>query len=462
MGEAAQSWASHIRATLRVGLPLVGGQLAMIGLGVTDTVMLGWLSAEALAAGVLGTSLYFVTVVAGAGFAHSVTPTVASAAGAGDEVTVRRAVRMGFWLVLGYAALAMPVLWQAEAIFLALGQEPVLAERAAAYVRIAQWALALNLIFFVLREFLSALERTRVVLVAMLGGLVLNGLVDYVLIFGKWGAPAMGLRGAAIATLGTNVLVMLVLLVYTLSVRETARYALFQRVWRGDGEMIARLFRLGWPISLTLLAEVSLFALSAVMMGWLGTIALAAHGIAIQLASVVFMVPLGLSFAATVRVGRADGRKDGENLRRAGWSVFWVAIALSLLSAALLVAFPRSLSAIFLDPANSDASQVLAQAVPLVLVAAVFQLADTSQVVGLGMLRGIKDTRVPMVIAILSYTVVGLAVSYWLGFVAGFGGVGVWFGLAIGLTLAGILLNWRFLVLSRGRHQLSGAALTRG
>ena len=446
------SWGAHVRATLKVGLPLVGGQLAMIGLGVTDTVMLGWLGAEALAASVLGTSLLFICLIGGAGFAHAVSPTVASASGADDDQTVRRAVRMGLWIVIVYAALMMPLLWNAETLLLAMGQEPVLAAQAADYMRIAQWGMVLNLFYFVLREFLSGLERTRVVLAAMLAGLALNIVIDYALIFGHWGAPAMGIRGAAVATVCVQALVTVVLVGYTLALRETAQYALFQRFWRADWEMLWRLFRLGWPISLTMLAEVSLFAISALMMGWLGTIPLAAHGIAIQLASIAFMVPLGLSFAATVRVGRADGRGDGPNLRRAGFAALMVALTAALVTAAIFVIWPAPLSRLFLDEANADSAAVLAYAVPLLLVAGLFQLADTSQAIGAGACRGIKDTRVPMMLAVLSYTLVGLPLGYTLGFTMGYGGVGVWFGLAGGLFLAGILLIWRFWALSAKLH----------
>ena len=446
------SWGAHIRATLRVGLPLVGGQLAMIGLGVTDTVMLGWLGAEPLAASVLGTSLLFICLIGGSGFAHAVTPTVAAAAGVEDGQTVRRAVRMGLWLVILYAGVMMPILWQAEALLLIMGQDPALAREAAGYVRIAQWGMVMNLFYFVMREFLSGLERTRAVLGAMLAGLLLNFLLDYALIFGNWGFPAMGIRGAAVATVCVQALVASVLVGYALRLRETSEYRLFQRFWRGDGEMLLRLFKLGWPISLTMLSEVSLFAFAALMMGWLGTIPLAAHGIAIQLASIAFMIPLGLSFAATVRVGRADGRRDGPNLRRAGWAAMVVALVLALVTAAVLLLLPGPMARLFLDLDNPQSGAVLAYAVPLLLVAALFQVADTSQAIGAACCRGIKDTRVPMLLAILSYLLCGLPMAYGLGFGLGYGGVGVWFGLAGGLFVAGVVLNWRFWALSRRRH----------
>ena len=203
------------------------------------------------------------------------------------------------------------------------------------------------------------------------------------------------------------------------------------------------MFRLGWPIGLTNLAEVGLFAASSVMMGWLGTLPLAAHGIALQVTSVVFMVHVGLSNAATVRAGQAAGRGDGQGLRDGARVVLALSGAVALGTSALFLGLPDPLIGLFLDPADPARAAVIATGRGLLAAAALFQLVDAAQVMSLGLLRGVQDTRVPMLIAGLSYWVVGVPASYGLGFTLGLGGPGIWLGLAIGLALAGVFMLWR-------------------
>jgi len=443
------SWRGHILATFRLGLPLIGSQLATIGLGVTDTVMLGWLGAEPLAASVLGTQLFFVFFLTGSGLAQAVSPIVAMAAGEGDDVTLRRSVRMGLWAVFIFAALSMPILWFATPIFLAVGQEPVLSVLAGEYLQIAQWALIFGLAHSVLRSYLSAMELTAIVLWASIAGLVLNAVLDYVLIFGAFGVPQMGIRGAAVATLGVHVLILAILAVYAARHHVLRQLTLFQRFWRADWGMLREIIRLGWPISLTLLAEVSLFSLSSIMLGWIGTVELAAHGIALQIISVLFMIPLGLAFAATVRVGRAAGRRNPQDVWRAAVTVLGMAVLFALFSAVLLLVVPEALIRMFMDSDDPVLADVLAYGAPLLAVAAAFQLVDMLQVVAVALLRGLKDTRLPMMIAIVSYLGFGMITAYILGFQLDLGGVGVWSGLAAGLLLAAVLLLWRFVRLAR-------------
>lgn len=443
------SWRGHVRATLKLGLPLIGSQLAFIGLGVTDTVMLGWYGVEPLAASVLGTQLIFLAMITGSGPANAVSPIVANALGAGDERTVRRSVRMALWAALIYCLFAMPLLWNAGALLVALGQEPVLADMAQDYVRIAILSLPVAIAFNAIRSYLTALEMAGIILWANIAGLILNGLVNYAFIFGNWGAPELGIRGAAIATVLTNALMLLVCTLWAVTRPSLKRYEILVRIHQPDWAALREVFRLGWPISLTLLAEVSLFSISSFMMGWLGTIALAAHGIALQVISVMFMVPLGLAFAATVRVGRALGRKDREGLYRASIVVSVLAFLIACCFVAMLVIWPESLINLFLEPDNPDRPAIIAVGVPLLAVAALFQVADTAQVMAAAMLRGLKDMTIPMIMAVVSYLVVGVSLAYLLGFQTSLGGVGVWLGLAAGLILAALLMGWRYLRLIR-------------
>ena len=443
------SWRGHIIATLRLGIPLIGSQLAFIGLSVTDTIMLGWLGAAPLAASVLATQLFFVTMIAGSGMANAVSPIVANALGSGDHRSVRRSVRMAIWGSVIYSVLAGWHLWFSEPVFLLLGQEPELAKAGQDYLRIALWSLPIALFHNAMRSYLTALEYAGIVLWATVIGLILNAFINYAFIFGNWGAPALGIKGAAIATLATSIVMFAIMTIYAVTRSELKEFEILNRVWQPDWQALAEVFRLGWPISLTLLAEVSLFTISSFMMGWLGVIALAAHGIALQVISVIFMIPLGLTFAATVRVGRAVGRGDATGLYRASVTVTVIAVVIAIIAAILLIAVPEPLIRLFLDSENPDAAAIIAIGVPLLAVAAVFQIVDTLQVIAVGLLRGLKDTKIPMYMAVVSYLIFGVSAAYILAFPMGFEGQGVWSGLAIGLSLAAVLLGGRFMKLMK-------------
>ncbi|MEF2070170.1 MATE family efflux transporter [Consotaella aegiceratis] len=442
---SAQSWLGHALATVVLALPLVGAQLAQVTMNVTDTVMIGWLGARELAAAVLATQSFFVCFVFGTGFAQAALPLAANAEGRGDERGVRRATRMSLWVLALYAAVMMIPLWQIEAILLAFGQEPDLARLAADYMHVAQWSMFPGFLIMGLRSYLTVVNRAYWVLAAIIVGAVCNAGLNYVLIFGHLGAPALGLVGAAIATLVSNLAMAGLLIAYTAGAGSLRRYELYTRFWRPDWVGFREIVRLGWPIGATIIAEVGLFTASSVMMGWLGAVPLAAHGIALQLASIAFMIPLGLASAATVRVGVAAGRDDRIGLGRAGAVALLLGGAIALCGATLFRLVPDRLIGLYLDPANVNAEAVLAYAVPLLLVAGVFQIVDSLQAVSSGVLRGLKDTRIPMIIAVFSYWVIGMPVAYLLAFIADWGGVGIWWGLASGLATAAVLLNGRYL-----------------
>ncbi|MCI5074243.1 MATE family efflux transporter [Oricola sp.] len=440
-------WGGHLRATLKLGGPLVGSQIGLTLINTTDTVMLGWYSIEALAAAVLATPMFFTVMIFGSGFSQAVMPIAAQAEGRGDTRGVRRAVRMGLWVAIAYSALVMALLWFTEDILLALGQDPGVAAPAGDYMRIAQWAMLPTLVAQGLRAFLSAVERPRVIFWSTVAGAILNAGLNWALIFGNWGAPEMGVRGAAIASLGTTVLTLAVLVAYVRFDRKASEYEVFARFWRPDWPDLREVLRLGLPISIMILAEVGMFVVSSILMGWIGVAALAAHGIAMQITSIAFMVPLGMSQAATVRVGRAHGRGDAMALNRAAGSALAICLVFASMSGVLFWVLPEFLISLFLDNAEPQAPRVIAYAVPLLMVAAAFQLLDSAQAVGAGLLRGLKDTRVPMLLAIASYWGVGFPMAYGLAFIAGLGGVGVWSGLAAGLGLAAVSLNGRFMLL---------------
>ena len=432
----------HAAQIARLALPLILSNLAQFALVITDTLMLGRYGVAELAAVTLGGALFSTVLLVTSGFAWAAMPVVAEAAAAGRSGQVRRASRMAMWLSLLAALAAMPLFLDARRLFSLLGQDPAVSANAARYLAIAGWGLIPALQVMAMKSALSALERVQGLLWITIGAALLNAALDYALIFGHWGAPEMGLTGAAIASLSVSLASFLVIAAHAaLSLPEQA---LLSRFWRPEWGAFRQIFSLGWPISLTTFAETGLFAAVALMMGWLGTVELAAHGIALQLAAVTFLVQVGFSQVATIRAGQALGRRDAAELRRGAMVLILIALGFALAAIALFLALPEPLVALFLDPTDPESDAVLRLGTRLLMVAALFQLADGGQVLALGLLRGVQDTRVPMLIAVIAYWPLGLGTSYVLGFLLGLGAIGVWSGLVIGLGTAALLMMARF------------------
>lgn len=436
------TYPGHIRAVSKLGLPLVGGNLAQFAVTMTDTLMLGWYSVAALAAVTLGGMFFFELFILGSGFAIAVMPLVARAVAEGDTLSIRRVTRMGLWLSLFYALICFPLFWYSGALLRAVGQDPELSLAAQGYLRLVWIGLGPAMLVMVLKSYLAALERTQVVFWVTVAAALANGLANYALIFGNWGAPELGITGAALASIMVQVISLIGIAAYV--VKVLPEHEIFVRLWRPDWEVMRRVFRLGFPIGLTNLAESGLFAASAVMMGWLGTIPLAAHGVALNLASATFMLHLGLSSAATVRAGNAVGRRDVKHLQRGGIVAITMSLAASLFAVSLFMLFPETLVGFFLSETDPDRAAIIEVGVVLLAVAALFQFFDGAQVMALGLLRGVQDTRGPMIIATISYWGIGVTTSYVLGFTLGMDGPGIWLGLVIGLAVASVLLMVRF------------------
>lgn len=435
---------AHARATLVLGLPLIGSHLAQMLLHVSDTVLMGWYGVNELAALVLGGTFFFVIFILGSGFAQAVMPMVAQALGRGDQTQVRRDARMGMWLSIAFGVLVYPLFWWSQAGLLALGQQPEVAALGQDFLRIAGFGMMPALLVMALKSYLAALERTQVVLWVTLTAVGVNLALAYALIFGHWGAPELGVRGAAISSLSVQWLTCIILAIYAAWLPDLRRFRLFQRFWRPDWQALGQVFRLGWPIGVTGLLESGLFSACSVMMGWIGTVELAAHGIAMQAAALAFMVHLGLSNAATVRAGKAKGAGDIAALRDGAKVAIALSFCFGLAMVTLFLTYPHAIIAVFLDQAKPETAAILAVGIKLMVMAALFQMTDAMQVMALGLLRGIHDTRVPMIAAGVSYWLIGVPCSYVLGFKLGWGAQGLWLGLVIGLLAAAISLMWRF------------------
>ena len=443
-GSSDNSWKSHIRATLMLGIPLIGAQLAQLGIHTTDVVIVGWLGATQLASMVLATQFLFTILIFGSGFSMAVVPMVAHAYGRGDTTNVRRSLRMGFWVAIFYWLLMQPAFWNAETILLALDQKPDVAALAGNYVMVAQLGLLPALLFFVYRGLISAIGKAGIILHVTIAMLVLNAIGAYALVLGHFGLPALGMQGAAIVSVVVQVAGLVFIVAYVQSFEEIRQYELFVRFWRPDWRAFAEVLHLGFPIGMTLLAEVSLFASASLMMGRIGTLELAAHGIALQLTSITFMIPLGLAQAATVLVGLAHGRGDTTALVRASITVTGIAVMVSMLGSTAMMSWPTYFGSWFINPETPDADKLLGFAASFIVIAGLFQLVDGLQAIASGLLRGLKDARIPMILALISYWPIGFFLAWLLAFPAGFGGVGIWYGFLVGLATASVLLCWRY------------------
>ena len=440
------AWSTELRAMLSLAWPVILTNLSQIALATTDVIMMGWLGPEALAAGALGANLNFAFLIFGIGLVTATAPMVAIELGRRRHSVreVRRTVRQGFWVAISFTVPVWAILWQAEPILIALRQDPKLSHGAASYLHTFQWSFLPFLFYIVLRNFVSALERPLAALWIMGAAVVLNAFLVWVLMFGNLGAPALGLPGAGIATTLVNIFTVVGLGLLISIDRRFRRYHLFGRFWRPDWHRFREIWRIGLPIAFTLGFEVTVFNAAVFLMGIISADALAAHSIAIQIASVAFMVPLGFGMAATVRVGLAFGAGDRGGVARAGWTAFALAIVYACGTAVIMLVFGRELVGVFLDldtPANQT---VIGLAVSFLVFAGIFQLADSGQAAGSGMLRGLGDTRWPMIFAAIGYWGVGLPLSLVLGFWTPLAGQGIWTGLATGLAVVAVLMITRW------------------
>ena len=458
-GARADAWRREIRAMAALAWPIVLTNLAQNAMQTTDVVMMGWLGPQALAAGTLGFNIYFTPMIFGMGLLLAVAPMVAFEIGrrAHSVRDVRRTVRQGFWIAFIVAIPLWVLMWNGESILVAMGQDPQLSADAGGYLRAMQWALLPFYFFVVLRSFVSALERPGWALAIMLVAVTFNAFANWVVMFGNLGFPALGIVGTGLATTLSATLMCAGLILVVLMHRKFRRYQVFGRFWRPDWPRFREMLRLGLPISGILTFEVGLFGASALLIGLIGGASLAAHAIAIQLASLAFMVPMGIAQAATVRVGRAYGAGSRHAIALSGWTAFGLGIAFMALTAAIFVTLPQVLISAFLeldDPANAE---VVRLAVLFLSIAALFQIVDGAQAVAGGELGGLQDTKIPMLYAAIGYWGIGMPSGILLAFWAGFGGAGIWLGLCIGLAAVAIMLVVRWIrrdrLMARMPHQ---------
>jgi MATE family multidrug resistance protein len=435
---------TELRATLRLAGPVVAAQLAHISMGFVDTVMVGRLGPEALAGVALGNTIFFFFAIIGMGMVRAVGPMVSQAVGAEAPVAVGRSVRQGLWLAAGLGLFILLVLSNVEPVLRWTGQREVAIDGATRYLDAIRWGILPFLGFAALRSFVEGLSRPLPVTLISFVGVAVNIGANELLMFGRWGLPALGLAGTGWASTIVFSFLFGALALFVHRTKPFAEHGVFTRIREPDPSYLRELVWVGAPMGASRGIESSLFMMTTVMMGVLGTTALAAHQIAIQCAAFAFMVPLGIGMAGTVRVGQAAGARDEAGARRAGVVAMGLATLFMMGTAVLFWTLPRPLVGLYLDLSAPGNAEVVALAVQLLGVAAVFQMFDGLQVAAHGALQGLKDTRVPMGIAVVTYWGIGLTTGYLWGVHGGGGPEALWWGLVVGLAAAAVLLLARF------------------
>jgi MATE family, multidrug efflux pump len=434
----------ELTETLRLAVPIALTQLGQIAMMTTDLALIGRLGDEAVAAAALAHTVFFVTFTFGMGLMSAVAPLAAQAFGARNPRLVRRSLRAGLWagLLISLPMMALPL--YGEQILMMLGQAPATARLAQRYLLGLAWGITPALWFLAMRSFMGAVNRPEPGLWITLAAIPANAVLVYLLIHGKFGLPRLELFGAGLAHTTVNFGMFLAALWFAYGRQPFRKYRVLGRIWRIDWTLMRKLIVIGAPISVAFLLEYGLFAAAALLMGLISTTALAAHQIALQITAILFMVPLGIGIAATVRVGHAVGRNDAAGVKRAGYvaTLLGIVIISALTLAVILGRF--AIARFFFGEAAASAGDAVELTATLLMVGATFFVADGIQTVAAGALRGMNDTRVPLVFAAISYWLVGFTAAYGLAFWAGLGAVGVWVGLSCGTAVYATLLILRF------------------
>lgn len=445
-------WRTELDQMARLGAPIVFTQLAWVAMLTTDTAMIGRLGPDALAGASLSLMVFFLSWVFCFGVIMATAALASQAYGARKPRMIRRVVRQGFWVTIILTVPLMAMFTFTPNLLRAMSQPEHILPHADDYMSTLMWTLLPSIGFAVVRNFISSLNRPAPALWVMLVGVPLNALLDYALIFGNFGLPRLELIGAGMATAVINWFMFLVLLAIAVFRKPFSKYAILGRFWRPDWFQFRQIFRIGLPIAGMSLLEAGFFFSSIFIVGQFGAHAIAATMIALQMPHITFMVPMGLSQAATVRVGQAVGRRDPSAAYRAGWTALAIALVFMSVMSAIILVVPETFAAIYLDSARPDSTEVLALAASYLIYAAFFQAADGIQAVAAGALRGLSDTTWPMGIAAFSYWGIGLSSGLALAFWGGFEAAGLWIGFVLGLSSAAFLLTWRFRRLEKRQY----------
>jgi MATE family multidrug resistance protein len=437
---------SELLATLRLAGPLAAANLLQMAIYATDVMFIARLGQEPLAASSLGVSLTGLLAWAMSGLVGAAAPLIAAELGRARHAIreVRRSFRMGLWLALGCGAVAMAVCSQGEALMRLTGQKPALAVLTGQFLDVLLWSLPPLILGGHLRSTVSALGRPGYATLIAAVAVGVNAAGNYTLVFGHFGAPALGLRGAALSSALTGMATVASYVIAIQLDRRLRRYRLWGRWWRPEWSRMREMLRIGLPIAATIVAEAGLFSGAAFLMGLIGEASLAAHTLALGIAALAFQVPFGLGQAATIRVGYHYGARDNPAIALAGWTAIVLGVGFMAVTASAMLFAPRALLGLYVDTRAPANAELVALASRFLLVGAAFQLFDGLQAVAAGTLRGLQDTRMPMWLALFGYWVPGMGTAVWLGFFTPLQGLGIWIGFAAGLMTVALLLLRRW------------------
>jgi MATE family multidrug resistance protein len=439
--QSPSSWklGDEVRALLRLAVPVVLSELAWMLMSVVDTIMVGRLSPEAIGAVGLSSSLYYIPALFGLGLLLGLDTLVSQAFGRGDDADCRSWLTQGLYIAAAVSLPTMAIVYCIPWLLPKWGTNPAVAVQTVTYLRWLNWGTPFLLTYACFRRYLQGMHVVKPVMFALVSANLVNWLGNWALIYGRLGSPALGVRGSAISTVLARLYMASFLIVVAWNHERKRGFPLFADWPKPDWQRILRILRLGGPAATQMLFEIGAFGTATILAARLSADALAAHQIALNCASVTYMVPLGVSAAAAVAVGHAVGAGDRARARRAGWLAIGISTAFMAVMAGLLMAFPRAIVRIYsLDP------RVLAIGIPLLALAAAFQIFDGIQGATVGALRGLGHTTGPMVFNLVGYWVIGLPLGYWLCFGLKLGVFGVWIGLTIALIFVATLILWEW------------------
>lgn len=449
---AARVDGGEARALVGIALPMAGVGLVNMGMSITDTVMIGWLGTTELAAGAVVSDLYSIVFYMTSGVLLALGPMIAEAIGAGRDADVRRTVRQGLVAASIVAAPAALAVLNTDLVLRAFGVGENIIAMGRGYAEMSALTIAAMLFVAVWRNVFAACGQPRVFLVATLLALPLNAGLNGVLMYGWGPVPAFGLTGAGMASAAVAGCLALGLGAFAAVSPAMRRYDLFRRIWRVDAVKLRELFRIGLPIGFSSLAEYGIWLISTVTVSLFGADVLAAHAVALRMAGVAYSVPVSLSQAASIRVGHAVGKGDGAALRRSVSTAMTVGVAGTAALTLVLIALRHVIPLAFLSGSAAASGEVSTLASVLLVLLGVVIFADGPLAIAVGVLRGLKDTRAPLVMAVAGYWVVGVPLGLMLGFSVGWGAVGIWAGILAGIATTGVLSCVRL------RGCLTGAA----
>lgn len=441
-----QHFREHIKDTLILAYPVVIGQLGFIMMGVVDSLMVGEIGPVPLAAASLANSIVILIFIIGIGVAYAVTPLVAIEVGAKRFSECSIIFRHALVITIVLSILFASVIFVCSELLKYFNQPPEVAAEAESYTKIIGLSIIPALWFQTCKQFIEGFSFVRPAMIITLAANLVNAACNWILIFGKFGMPALGLDGAGLATLGSRIFMAAALTFYIMKSSIFHKYGISFNLRNIRYSMIAKILRIGLPSGFQYFFEVGAFSFAVIMIGWLGTKSLAAHQIAINLASISFMGALGISNAGGIRVGNAVGRQDPTETRKSGFSALILGAAFMGISGLIFIIFREELAALYINDES-----VITIASSLLIIAALFQISDGVQAVGIGICRGLTDVKIPTLITFVAYWILALPVGYLLGFVLKLGVQGVWLGFLAGLTASASMLTLRFNIKSKQR-----------